>query len=158
MKVLQKIYTISNMLAEHSTEVKSFYVLNHLELFSDNLDTMDFIEGNDEEDLEAENENLHISQAQADYNYMMAGTEIPEPPDQISVEKYQHLMLNDKVHQNIMEVLTEANITFQLADFQMISLHVLGNQQNLILISPTGSGKMLGRYLIREATNKRNNL
>jgi Lhr-like helicase len=53
-------------------------------------------------------------------------------------------MLSDHVHQKIMEVLSETNITLKLADFQLVSLHVLGNQQNLVLVSPTGSGKMLG--------------
>ena len=110
---------------------------------------MDFTESNSsdesEEEIQTESDNdFDISVAQADYNYMMAGTEVPEPLDQISVVKYQHLMLNDQVHQKIMEVLSETQITFQLADFQLVSLHVLGNQQNLILVSPTGSGKMLG--------------
>ena len=122
--------------------------LFHPIFFADNL-AMDFTESNSsdesEEEIQTESDNdFDISVAQADYNYMMAGTEVPEPLDQISVVKYQHLMLNDQVHQKIMEVLSETQITFQLADFQLVSLHVLGNQQNLILVSPTGSGKMLG--------------
>ena len=74
--------------------------------------------------------------------------DVPEPPDEISTTKYQHLMLNDQVHLRIMEVLAETRITFPLSDFQLVSLHVLGNKLNLILISPTGSGKMLGKYNI----------
>ena len=91
---------------------------------------------------------LSISQAEADKNYNMAGSEVPEPPDQINVMRYQHLMLNDTVHSAIMEVLDETRIKFKLADFQLVSLHVLGSQRNLILISPTGSGKMLGKRMM----------
>ena len=104
---------------------------------------MDPTNSSDEEELESGYE-LSITKNKADFNYKMAGTDVPEPPDEISVAKYQHLMLNDEVHQKIMEVLAETRLTFQLSDFQLISLHVLGNKKNLILISPTGSGKMLG--------------
>ena len=82
---------------------------------------MDFIESSDEESQE-ESEcelDLEISENQADYNYMLAGTEIPEPPDEISIAKYQHFMLNDQVHRSVMEVLSETNIRFKLADFQL---------------------------------------
>ena len=97
---------------------------------------------------------LGITKVEADANYDMAGTEVDEPPDQISVEKHQQLLLNDKVHRYIMEVLKEMKVTFQLADFQMISLHVIGNHRNLVLLSPTGSGKMMvilaGTLLMRK--------
>ena len=97
---------------------------------------------------------LDITQAEADANYDLAGGEVEEPPDQISIVKHQQLLLNDKVHRHIMEVLEEMKITFQLADFQMISLHVIGNHRNLVLLSPTGSGKMMvilaGTLLMRK--------
>ena len=88
---------------------------------------------------------LDISKAEADANYNMAGDEVEEQADQISLSRYQHL-LSDKVHNAIMEVLEETKIKFRLADFQLVSLHVLGSQRNLVLISPTGSGKMLGNF------------
>jgi superfamily II RNA helicase len=91
---------------------------------------------------------LAITQAKADYNYMMAGGDVEEPEDQISISKYQHLLLNDDVHQKIMQVLQETKILFKLSDFQMISLHILGSKRNLVLVSPTGSGKMLGENII----------
>ena len=50
---------------------------------------MDFIESSDEESQE-ESEcqlDLDISESQADFNYKLAGTEIPEPPDDISIAK-----------------------------------------------------------------------
>ena len=85
-----------------------------------------------------------ISQGVADQNYLLAGSLVDEPPDEISLVKYGHF-LSDKIHGKIMEVLEETKIQFCLSDFQLLSLHVLGSKKNLILISPTGSGKMLGR-------------
>ena len=79
-----------------------------------------------------------ISKAEADKNLDMAGTLVDETKDQISAAKYETLLLNDQVHSMIMDVLQEAKIPFKLAEFQLISLHVIGNQKSLILISPTG--------------------
>ena len=87
---------------------------------------------------------LMISKEKANRNYKIAGTLVDEPPDEISLAKHEHL-LNDALHGLIMEVLQETKLPFKLADFQMISLHVLGSGRNLVLISPTGSGKMLGK-------------
>ena len=101
----------------------------------------------DSESEEETFQDLAISQAKADFNYMMAGGEVEEPPDDISIAKYQHLMLNDAVHMKIMEVLDDTKIKFKLSDFQLISLHVLGSKRNLILVSPTGSGKMMGKKI-----------
>ena len=89
---------------------------------------------------------LMISKDDADNNYELAGTLVDEPPDEISISKHEHL-LNDPIHILILEVMHETKIGFRLSDFQMLSLHVLGSQKNLILISPTGSGKMLGRFV-----------
>ena len=87
---------------------------------------------------------LEITQEEADKNYQLAGTLVDEPPDEITLTKHESL-LSDTIHVLIMEVLEEANIGFKLADFQLLSLHVLGSKSHLILLSPTGSGKMLGR-------------
>ena len=82
---------------------------------------MEFLNTSDEEETENVRDlDLDITENQAEYNYMMAGTEVPEPPDEISAVKYQHLMLNDNVHQKILEVLFETKIKFKLSDFQMI--------------------------------------
>ena len=90
---------------------------------------------------------LTITKETADHNYALAGTLVKEQPDELSLEKYQHL-LSDKVHNMIMEVIEETKLSFELADFQKLSLHVLGSKRNLILVSPTGSGKMLGMFQI----------
>ena len=95
-----------------------------------------------EEELECVT-GLAISKEDAEKNYNLAGTLVDEPQDEISIAKYENL-LRDSVHFVIMEVLQETGLSFKLADFQLLSLHVLGSQKNLILISPTGSGKMLG--------------
>ena len=62
--------------------------------------------------------------------------------DQISLRKHQFL-LNDKVACILKGVLEENPLDFDLEDFQKIAIHALGSLQNVVLISPTGSGKML---------------
>ena len=46
----------------------------------------------------------------------------------------------------IEEVLKEHPLPFELADFQKKALYELGHLKNVILISPTGSGKMVVAY------------
>ena len=98
----------------------------------------------EEEETEPAETGLMISKEKAGHNYEIAGTIVDEPPDDISLVNHEYL-LNDAVHLLIMEVLEETKLNFKLADFQMLSLHVLGSKRNLVLISPTGSGKMLGK-------------
>ena len=66
--------------------------------------------------------------------------------DQISLDLYPHL-LNDDVHLALQEVLHDVQLPFVLSDFQLLSLHVIGSCQNLLLVSPTGSGKTMVIYL-----------
>ena len=96
------------------------------------------------DDDEEKSYGLDILQETADALYLEAGEEVDEPQDQITMFGHEYL-LQDKMHLLIMEVLSDTQIPFSLAPFQMRSLHVLGNRKNLILISPTGSGKMLGK-------------
>ena len=53
----------------------------------------------------------------------------------------------DDVTSLIEEVLREHPLPFELADFQKKALYELGHLKNVILISPTGSGKMVVAYL-----------
>ena len=78
---------------------------------------------------------------------------MPEDPDQITIDKNEHL-LSDKVHAIILEVIKEHAIPFKLQDFQLLTLHCLWNFKNVILVSPTGSGKMLCSYLGLEVIKK----
>ena len=75
-----------------------------------------------------------------------AGSLVANEDDQISLVKYNHL-LNDTVANILAEVLEENPLPFQLADFQKLAIHAIGSLQNVVLVSPTGSGKMLVAYL-----------
>ena len=83
-----------------------------------------------------------ITKAEAEVLYATAGTLVQEDEDQISLERYSHL-LNDDVAVVIKKVLDENPLPFELAPFQLLALHALGSKQNVLLLSPTGSGKML---------------
>ena len=87
-----------------------------------------------------------ISKKKANWLISQAGELMPEDPDQIRIDKNEHL-LSDKVHAIILEVIKDHAIPFKLQDFQLLTLHCLGNFKNVILVSPTGSGKMLCAYL-----------
>ena len=78
--------------------------------------------------------------------YEEAGSIVEEEEDQISLVKYSYL-LNDEVATILEEVLEENPLPFELADFQRLAIHALGSLRNVILISPTGSGKMMVVYL-----------
>ena len=89
-------------------------------------------------------------------NYKVAGTVMEEEDDEISLANNDHL-LSDQVHTALQEVLSELRLPFELSDFQKLSVHVLGSGQNLVLISPTGSGKMyvvwVGSLVMRKIFN-----
>jgi superfamily II DNA helicase RecQ len=78
--------------------------------------------------------------------YDEAGELVTAEEDQISLTKYSHL-LKDDVAIILAQVLEENPLPFQLADFQKIAIHAIGSMQNVILLSPTGSGKMAVAYL-----------
>ena len=87
-----------------------------------------------------------VSKETAIENYNKAGELIPEDAEQITLEKYQHV-LSDSVHLIIQEVLQEHHVPFKLQQFQMLTLHALGSLNNVVLLSPTGTGKMICVYL-----------
>ena len=78
--------------------------------------------------------------------YDHAGSLVKEPEEQITMEKYGHL-LNDEVGVFLNQVLDEHPLPFMLQDFQKLAIHALGRGHNVILMSPTGSGKMVVVYL-----------
>ena len=82
----------------------------------------------------------------AGQNYDMVGEVVEEEASQITLSKYNHL-LRDEVGVAIEQVLKEHPLPYQLQDFKKLSLHALGSQKNVLLISPTGSGKMIIAYL-----------
>ena len=87
-----------------------------------------------------------ISKERAEELYDQAGKLIQEDAEQITLEKYSHL-LSDKVNLLIQEVLSENPVPFKLQDFQLVCLHCIGSLQNCILLAPTGRGKMVCAYL-----------
>ena len=75
---------------------------------------MDLDEVSENEGEQDEQKPLRIMKIEAVKNHEVAGTLVDEPEDQISVAKYEALILNDKVHRMIMEVLDENKIPFKL--------------------------------------------
>ena len=89
---------------------------------------------------------LDISEELARKNYNMAGTEKVEDDDQISIAGNAALM-SDVVDRMIDEVTNKLDLPYSLSEFQRVSINVLGSKKNLILVSPTGSGKTDVPYL-----------
>ena len=100
----------------------------------------------EEEVQESELPVLPVSSFEAMKDYERAGEEAFEDEGEISIASHSHL-LSDQVHYYITEVLNEVQLPFTLSDFQLISLHILGSGRNLMLLSPTGSGKTIVIYL-----------
>ena len=88
---------------------------------------------------------LDFSKELADNLYEKAGTSMAEDPEDITIEKYYYL-IQDSVHLIIQEVLSEKPLPFKLQDFQLLTLHCLGSLKNVVLVAPTGSGKMICSY------------
>jgi superfamily II RNA helicase len=86
-----------------------------------------------------------MSRQLADELYEKSGTLIPEDSDEITIEKYNYL-LKDSVHLIIQEVLKEHPLPFMLQEFQLVTLHCLGSLKNVVLLAPTGAGKMICAY------------
>ena len=84
---------------------------------------------------------LGISEEQARKNYEAAGTLVVEEKESITVTDYAHLM-NDDVDKQLDKVVDEVKLPYRPADFQRVAVNVLGSMKSVILISPTGSGKM----------------
>ena len=97
---------------------------------------------------------LDISEEQADSNLNSAGTEVEEEKDRISVEKYKHLIVTeiDECLDNIVE---ELSMPYKTSEFQRISVNALAQMKNVVLVSPTGSGKMnVPLQVLRHMLNK----
>jgi ATP-dependent helicase YprA (DUF1998 family) len=82
-----------------------------------------------------------ISEPDAKKNYEEAGRMVPEEKDLISVDKHPEIMEASHVSQVLLEVLQDLALPYDLSDFQKLALHTLLEKRDLILVSPTGSGK-----------------
>ena len=83
-----------------------------------------------------------LSKEQANELYERAGSLIKEDPEEITLEKYNYLF-KDSIHNIVMEVLDENPLPFKLQNFQLLTLYCIGSLKNVILVSPTGTGKMI---------------
>ena len=84
----------------------------------------------------------HISSECARSLYKKAGTLTTEDPVSWKIPRNEHL-LNDKVDLIVKEELLENPLPFELQEFQLLTRHCLGSLRNVILLAPTGSGKMI---------------
>jgi len=96
---------------------------------------------NSEEDGISEMDMLDISEAQADANLAAAGSEVREEKDRISMEE-NHKLIESDVDCCLDEIVEELCLPYALADFQRITVNALAQLKNVVLVSPTGSGKM----------------
>ena len=81
-----------------------------------------------------------ITEAQARSNYEEAGKLVPEEDDNISIDSHEDL-INTSCIPILNDVAEQIALPYNLADFQKLSLNTLLQKKDLILLSPTGSGK-----------------
>ena len=110
----------------------------------------------DDEQVEQSGVKLAISESLARGNYEAAGTEVEEECDRITVAGNFHL-LNPNVDEVLANIVTELNLPYKPSDFQRVAVNTVGMLNNLVLVSPTGSGKMdvplLAALVLRERLN-----
>ena len=97
--------------------------------------------------IDATELHLSVSKEESDVLYDTVGMLIKVDEHNITMRSHSYL-LSDSVHSVIQEVLNEHPIPFKLQDFQLLTLYALGSQKSVVvLVSPTGSGKMIWTYL-----------
>ena len=84
---------------------------------------------------------LGISKALAIANYLAAGTEVEEESDRITVNGNAEL-ISPEVDAILDEIVVDLDLPYKPSDFQRVAVNCVGMQKNLVLVSPTGSGKM----------------
>ena len=89
---------------------------------------------NDEEKVASK---LGISEAQARENYNVAGSEVNEEADRITVADNANLM-DAKVNDILDDIVNEIQMPYKPAEFQRVAINALGGMKNVVLISPTG--------------------
>ena len=94
-----------------------------------------------EDEENSVNDKLDITQEQADANLAAAGSEVMEEKDKISME--EHYKLIDRDIDACLDVIVKGLcLPYALTDFQRITVNTIAQQKNVVLVSPTGSGKM----------------
>jgi len=97
--------------------------------------------------------NLSISEEEAAYNYDMAGKPVKEQASIIKRENFPQAF-SPESKAAVASVLDELALGFQLSDFQDIAVNGLLNGIDLLVIVPTGMGKMMIIYLFALAQRK----
>ena len=82
-----------------------------------------------------------ISETDAKVNYEEAGRLVPEEKDHISIDQHPEIMDSPLISQVLSKILGDLALPYNLSDFQKLALHTLLQKKDLIVISPTGSGK-----------------
>ena len=82
-----------------------------------------------------------ITAAQAKHNYEEAGNLVLEDEDHLRIDDHEDLL--DATTSTIIlgEVVSDLSLPYKLSDFQTLSLNTLLQKKDLVLLSPTGSGK-----------------
>ena len=95
----------------------------------------------DDPEVEQSGVKLAISESLARANYKAAGTEVREEHNRISVAGNLHI-INSEVDEVLDRIVSELNLPYKPSEFHRVAMNTLGMQNNLVLVSPTGSGKM----------------
>jgi hypothetical protein len=99
---------------------------------------------------------LGISESEAQYNYQEAGKLVTEEKDEISLKGHADL-IDPSCEAILAEVEKNLALPYSLSDFQKLSMNILLQKKDLIVLSPTGSGKecllnfILGGKLVQAA-------
>ena len=100
---------------------------------------------------------ITVSEQTAANLYRIAGTEETEVNNEMTVLPKPHV-ISSLEEQLISQTKTELNISFELDNFQVQALIAIQNNQNVVLLSPCGSGKLLVYYMAVHIMRKKLNL
>ena len=108
--------------------------------FQRNMDTSYESDSDPDDAPNSEYLDQMITETQARFNYEEAGKLVPAEDDQIRIENHEDL-IDSSMTQLLDEVVETLALPYNLSDFQKLSLNTLLQKKDLILLSPTGSGK-----------------
>jgi len=103
--------------------------------------------------IEDQDVNAYISEQEASYNYLMAGRLVKEDETAVLKKNYKEAF-SPESQAAVAAVLEDLNLGYPLSDFQDIAVNGLLNGLDLLVIIPTGMGKMLIVYLFALALRK----
>ena len=120
-----------------------------MDIFDEKYDDLESSDSSDEgppepemmTDDAMEDLKLGISSELANANYDAAGIEVLEEAETIKVADHPELM-DEKVDSILNDVVTMCEMGYEPTEFQRVAVNALGGLRNVVLVSPTGSGKM----------------